>query len=175
MRIYPAVHYTMGGLWVDYTLMTTVPGLFALGEANFSDHGANRLGGNSLSDLLVFGQRAGEYAAKYAKTSPVVKVNEIQIEEIATWALAPFEREVNAAGENPFQIQSALQEKMQELVGIVRIEKELSEAIEIIKNLSAQAAKASCGGNRGYNPGWHTAIELNNMITVEEAIAVESK
>jgi succinate dehydrogenase / fumarate reductase, flavoprotein subunit len=174
MEVGPTTHYIMGGVRVDAdTQMTSVSGLFAAGECAAGLHGANRLGGNSLSDLLVFGKRAGEYAAKYAKETPSVKLSESQVEQIAKWALAPFERE--STGENPFQIQSHLQEKMQELVGIVRVENELTEAIEIIKQISEQADKTGCGGNRGFNPGWHTAMELLHMVTVAEAIARAAK
>lgn len=174
MEVGPTTHYIMGGVRVDAdTQMTSVSGLFAAGECAAGLHGANRLGGNSLSDLLVFGKRAGEYAAKYAKETPSLKLNESQVEQIAKWALAPFERESN--GENPFQIQSHLQEKMQELVGIVRVENELTDAIEIIKKISEQAEKTGCGGNRGFNPGWHTALELLHMVTVAEAIARAAK
>jgi succinate dehydrogenase / fumarate reductase, flavoprotein subunit len=172
MEVGPTTHYIMGGVRVDAdTQMTSVPGLFAAGECAAGLHGANRLGGNSLSDLLVFGKRAGEYAAKYVKETSAVKLDEIQIEQIAKWALAPFERESNGGSENPFQIQAHLQEKMQELVGIVRVESELTEAIDIIKKIKEQSDKTGCGGNRGYNPGWHTALELLHMVTVAEAIA----
>jgi succinate dehydrogenase / fumarate reductase, flavoprotein subunit len=171
MEVGPTTHYIMGGVRVDAdSQMTSVPGLFAAGECAAGLHGANRLGGNSLSDLLVFGKRAGEYAAKYVKETPNVQVDENQIEQIAKWALSPFERESNQGSENPFQIQSHLQEKMQELVGIVRVESELTEAIDLIKNVSEQINRTGCGGNRGYNPGWHTAMELFHMITVAEAI-----
>jgi succinate dehydrogenase / fumarate reductase flavoprotein subunit len=172
MEVGPTTHYIMGGVRVDAdTQMTSVPGLFAAGECAAGLHGANRLGGNSLSDLLVFGKRAGEYAAKYVKETGPVTLNQNQIDEVAKWALAPFERESSGGSENPFQIQSHLQEKMQELVGIVRVESELNEAIDIIGKINEQAAKAGCGGNRGYNPGWHTALELTHMVTVAEAIA----
>jgi succinate dehydrogenase / fumarate reductase, flavoprotein subunit len=176
MEVGPTTHYIMGGVRVDAdTQMTSTPGLFAAGECAAGLHGANRLGGNSLSDLLVFGKRAGEHAAKYSKEAKEITINETQIEELAKWALAPFERDSNALGENPFQIQSGLQEKMQELVGIVRVEKELEEAIGVIQRFSEQASKASCDGNRGFNPGWHTALELIHMVTVAEAIARAAK
>jgi succinate dehydrogenase / fumarate reductase flavoprotein subunit len=149
--------------------MTTTPGLFAAGECAAGLHGANRLGGNSLSDLLVFGKRAGEFAAKYAKENSAAAIDEKQLEETTLWALAPFDRE--AQGENPFQIQSDLQEMMQRLVGIVRMSAELEEAIKEIQKLQQRAANVGCGGNRGFNPGWHTAIELKHMLTVAEAIA----
>ncbi len=176
MEVGPTTHYIMGGVRVDAdTQMTSTPGLFAAGECAAGLHGANRLGGNSLSDLLVFGKRAGEFAAKYAKETPEGKINDAEVEEIAARALAPFEREANKSGENPFQIQSTLQDMMQELVGIVRTDKELSEAIGKINGLKELAERAACGGNRGYNPGWHTAIELTHMLTVAEAIAVAAR
>lgn len=172
MEVGPTTHYIMGGVRVDAdTQMTSIPGLFAAGECAAGLHGANRLGGNSLSDLLVFGQRAGEYAARYAKETNAGKINPDQLKEISAWALAPFERGISSAGENPFQIQTDLQEEMQKLVGIVRTEIELTEALRKIKDFSVRADKASCNGNRGYNPGWHTALELKHMITVAEAIA----
>jgi succinate dehydrogenase / fumarate reductase flavoprotein subunit len=170
MEVGPTTHYIMGGVRVDAdTQMTSTPGLFAAGECAAGLHGANRLGGNSLSDLLVFGKRAGEFAAKYAKENEAIKVSEKQVEEISTWALAPFEREQR--GENPFQIQASLQEMMQNLVGIVRLGNELEEAIAHIEKFQQQEKSIACGGNRGYNPGWHTAIELKHMLTVAEAIA----
>jgi succinate dehydrogenase / fumarate reductase flavoprotein subunit len=176
MEVGPTTHYIMGGVRVDAdTQMTTVPGLFAAGECAAGLHGANRLGGNSLSDLLVFGKRAGEYAANYAKETEAVKVNENQIEQTAKWALAPFERESDRDMKNPFQIQAHMQDKMQELVGIVRVENELAEAIDIIQQIKEQSDKTGCGGNRGYNPGWHTALELTHMVTVAEAIARAAK
>ena len=176
MEVGPTTHYIMGGVRVAAdTQMTSTPGLFAAGECAAGLHGANRLGGNSLSDLLVFGKRAGEFAAKYAKETPEGRINDAEVEEIAKRALAPFEREVNKNGENPFQIQSTLQDMMQELVGIVRTDKELGEAIGKINELKQLAERAACGGNRGYNPGWHTAIELTHMLTVAEAIAVAAR
>ncbi|HWA36089.1 MAG TPA: fumarate reductase/succinate dehydrogenase flavoprotein subunit [Cyclobacteriaceae bacterium] len=176
MEVGPTTHYIMGGIRVDAdTQMTTVPGLFAAGECAAGLHGANRLGGNSLSDLLVFGKRAGEFAAKYVKQNAAGTIDTGSIEKIAADALAPFERDANKTGENPFVIQSDLQEMMQELVGIVRIEKELTEAIEKLQALKKRAANAGCSGNRGYNPGWHTAMELTHMLTVAEAITVAAK
>lgn len=173
MEVGPTTHYIMGGIRVEAdTQMTTVPGLFGAGECTAGLNGANRLGGNSLSDLLVFGKRAGEHAAKYAKENQAGKIQEAEVNDIAAGALAPFERETNKDGENPFQIQSNLQEMMQQLVGIVRTEKELSEAAGKIEELKKLSDRAACGGNRGFNPGWHTAIELKHMLTVAEAIAV---
>ena len=176
MEVGPTTHYIMGGVQVDAdSQMTTIPGLFAAGECAAGLHGANRLGGNSLSDLLVFGQRAGEYAAKYAKETGSAAINEAEVQEISTWALAPFQRAQTSGHENPFQIQAELQDEMQRLVGIVRVEEELTEAIEKIKAFDQRARLAGCGGNRGYNPGWHTAIELKHMLTVAEAIARAAK
>lgn len=172
MEVGPTTHYIMGGVRVDAdTQMTSVPGLFAAGECAAGLHGANRLGGNSLSDLLVFGKRAGEYAAKFAKENQAANTPEDQVKEVTAWSLAPFDRESAKAGQNPFQLQSYLQEFMQELVGIVRTEKELAEAIGKINALKKQVDAVACDGNRGYNPGWHTAIELEHMVTVAEAIA----
>jgi succinate dehydrogenase / fumarate reductase flavoprotein subunit len=171
MEVGPTTHYIMGGVKVDAdTQMTSAPGLFAAGECAAGLHGANRLGGNSLSDLLVFGKRAGEFAAKYAKENTSGKISESQIDEIAAWALAPFERDATG-GQNPFELQHQLQDFMQALVGIVRNGKELEEAKEKISALQENASKVASGGNRGYNPGWHTAIELKHMLTVSEAIA----
>ena len=172
MEVGPTTHYLMGGIQVDAdTQMTTLSGLFAAGECAAGLHGANRLGGNSLSDLLVFGKRAGEFAARYAKQNPSGKLNASEIDLFATQALAPFERSSNKDGENPFQLQSTLQEMMQDMVGIVRTGKELDEALKHIYALQEKAKNVSCGGNRGYNPGWHTAMELNQMLTIAEAIA----
>jgi succinate dehydrogenase / fumarate reductase flavoprotein subunit len=171
MEVGPTTHYIMGGIRVDAdTQMTNIPGLFAAGECAAGLHGANRLGGNSLSDLLVFGKRAGEYAARYAKDSQAPHLNPQEAKEIAAWALAPFDRS-QTQGENPFQLQANLQELMQEFVGIVRTGSELDTAVERITGLQQQALHVACGGNRGYNPGWHTAIELKHMLTVAEAIA----
>jgi succinate dehydrogenase / fumarate reductase flavoprotein subunit len=172
MEVGPTTHYIMGGVKVDAdSQMTSTPGLFAAGECAAGLHGANRLGGNSLSDLLVFGKRAGEYAAAYAKKTPAGKLDAREVQEIATAALAPFERASGAEEENPFQLQSKLQDRMQDLVGIVRTGKELEEAIKNIGLLKEKINRVACSGNRGFNPGWHTALELTHMITVAEAIA----
>ncbi len=169
MEVGPTTHYIMGGVRVDAdTQMTSVPGLFAAGECAAGLHGANRLGGNSLSDLLVFGKRAGEFAANYAKGIEPSPINTNEVEEIAARALAPFEKK---SGKNPFQIQEDLQEMMQDLVGIARTGKELEEALTSIHHLQKQANEVGCEGNRGFNPGWHTALELTHMLTVAEAIA----
>jgi succinate dehydrogenase / fumarate reductase flavoprotein subunit len=169
MEIGPTTHYMMGGVLVDGdTQMSTVPGLFAAGECGAGLHGANRLGGNSLSDLLVFGQRAGQFAARYAQENRAGQINNAQVEEAARRALAPFDR--GAGGENPFAVQAQLQETMQKLVGIVRIEQEMQKALEEIAGLKARAARAGAAGNREYNGGWHTALDLDNLLTVSEII-----
>ena len=176
MEIGPTTHYAMGGVRVDGdTQMSDVPGLFAAGECAAGLHGANRLGGNSLSDLLVFGRRAGEYAARFAKESGAGRVDPQKLDEIAQWALAPFER---TAGPAAYEVQFQLQEMMQDLVGIVRRQDEMERALDGLENLSARAAKVSVPGNREYNPGWHTALDLQNLLTVSEAItraAIERK
>jgi succinate dehydrogenase / fumarate reductase flavoprotein subunit len=171
MEVGPTTHYIMGGIQVDAdTQMSTVQGLFAAGECAAGLHGANRLGGNSLSDLLVFGKRAGEYAAKFAKDKGAATLPKGQVEEAAKWALAPFER--GAAGENPFTIQNELQDFMQNLVGIVRVESEMQQALEKIGELRKRAVKAGISGNIEYNTGWHTCMDLENMLVISEMIAM---
>lgn len=170
MEVGPTTHYVMGGVLVDAdTQMTTVPGLFAAGECAAGLNGANRLGGNSLSDLLVFGQRAGLYAAEYARENESGAIDDGQIEAAVQETLAPFDRD--NSGENPFDIQYELQERMQELVGIVRNEANMQQALEIIGDLRHRAGKVSVIGNREYNPGWHTALDLKNLLIVSEAVA----
>jgi succinate dehydrogenase / fumarate reductase, flavoprotein subunit len=170
MEIGPTTHYIMGGVRVDSdTQMCRVPGLFAAGECAAGINGANRLGGNSLSDLLVFGKLAGEYAAKYAKENSLGRVDPGQMEKIASETLAPFERPTNAQG--PFQVQYDLQDTMQNLVGIVRNEAEMARALEEIGKLWKRSQTVGVPGNRDYNPGWHTALDLKNLLTVSEAIA----
>ena len=171
MEVGPTTHYMMGGIQVDAeSQMSSVPGLFAAGESAAGLHGANRLGGNSLSDLLVFGKRAGEYAAKFAKANGAGRVNPADVDAAAKAALAPFDR--GAAGENPFTVQSELQDIMQNLVGIVRTESEMQQAIDKIEALRARAAKAGITGNIEYNNGWHTALDLDNMLSISEMIAL---
>ncbi len=168
MEVGPTTHYIMGGIAVDGdTQMSCVPGLFAAGEVTAGLHGANRLGGNSLSDLVVFGKLAGEHAAKFAKSTTVAEVDGAQVDAHARAIEEPFER---TGGENPFAIQSALQDSMQDLVGIVRTEKELQLALVKIAELKARHAKLSVTGTREYNPGWHTAIDLSYMLIVSESI-----
>ncbi|MBI3210952.1 MAG: fumarate reductase/succinate dehydrogenase flavoprotein subunit [Candidatus Solibacter usitatus] len=170
MEIGPTTHYMMGGVRVDGdTQMSTVPGLFAAGEVAAGLHGANRLGGNSLSDLLVFGKRAGEHAAIFAKGNAQAAVDDSQIDAAAKFALAPFER--GPSGANPYAVQYELQEHMQNLVGIVRQESEMLQALEIISKLREKEAQTGTGGHRQYNNGWHTAMDLPNMLDISEAIA----
>jgi len=173
MEVGPTTHYIMGGIRVDGdTQMSTVPGLFAAGEVAAGLHGANRLGGNSLSDLLVFGKRAGEHAAKFAKERGAVAIDEGQIATASRAALAPFERGAATDAEGPYKIQYELQDLMQDNVGIVRNEADMKKALDGIQGLKARAAKVAVGGNREYNPGWHTALDLASMLTCAEAIAL---
>jgi succinate dehydrogenase / fumarate reductase, flavoprotein subunit len=171
MEVGPTCHYMMGGLKVDAeTAAATVPGLFAAGEVAAGLHGANRLGGNSLSDLVVFGRRAGLHAAEYAGS--IVgrpEADSDQTEEVAEQALVPFER---GEGENPYLLQHELQETMQELVGIIRTEDELAGALKKLDELKERAARATAEGNRLYNPGWHLALDLKSMLAVSEVIAL---
>jgi succinate dehydrogenase / fumarate reductase, flavoprotein subunit len=172
MEVGPTTHYIMGGIRVNAdTQMSSVPGLFAAGECAAGINGANRLGGNSLSDLLVFGKRAGEYAAVYSKENAVGKVDDAQVSAAIKEALAPFE---NEGGENPFAIQNDLQEMMQDLVGIVRIEEEMQRALEGIEKLKARAANVFAPGNIDFNPGWHTSLDLGNLLAVSEAITISA-
>jgi succinate dehydrogenase / fumarate reductase flavoprotein subunit len=174
MEVGPTTHYAMGGIRVNGdTQMSNIPGLFAAGECAAGLHGANRLGGNSLSDLIVFGKRAGEYAAKYAKEHGAGQINEAQIEEAAREALAPFERGAKTGGtaDGPYQVQHELQSMMQELVGIVRREDEMARALEGIGKLRQRAGQVAVYGHLEYNPGWHTAIDLKHLLTISEAIA----
>jgi succinate dehydrogenase / fumarate reductase flavoprotein subunit len=171
MEVGPTTHYMMGGIRVDGdSQMSSVPGLFAAGEAAAGLHGANRLGGNSLSDLVVFGRRAGRYAADFAKAQSGATgvVDEQFLQATARVALTPFDR--GASGENPYQIQYDLQEAMQDLVGIVRTETEMQQALSVIAALQARAYQVGITGHRQYNNGWHTAIDLNNLLLVSEAI-----
>ena len=168
MEVGPTTHYVMGGVRVDPdSQMSDVPGLFAAGECGAGLHGANRLGGNSLSDLLVFGKRAGQYAASYARENPLGVIDSNAVAAAEKQALAPFERE---GAEGPYAVQYALQDMMQDLVGIVRTEKEMSEALERIREFKVRAERVGVTGNREYNPGWHTAIDLNNLLTVSEMV-----
>jgi succinate dehydrogenase / fumarate reductase flavoprotein subunit len=169
MEVGPTTHYMMGGIRVDpdSQMSSEVLGLFAAGECGAGLHGANRLGGNSLSDLLVFGKRAGDYAAQFAKDNSLGKVNQDELKAAEKQALEPFEHD---GSEGPFAVQYALQEMMQELVGIVRQEQEMLQALDRIQELKTRSKRAGVGGNREYNGGWHTAIDLRHLLTVSESI-----
>jgi succinate dehydrogenase / fumarate reductase, flavoprotein subunit len=169
MEVGPTTHYVMGGVKVDGdTQMSNIPGLFACGECAAGINGANRLGGNSLSDLLVFGKRAGEHAAQFARANGAPGVRPADVEAAAAHALAPFDR--GSAGEGPYAVQRDLQESMQALVGIVRSEAEMRDALERLSALRVRAEAAGVTGNRDYNPGWHTVLDLANLLDVSEAI-----
>ena len=170
MEVYPTTHYVMGGVLVDpETQQATVPGLFAAGEVGGGLHGANRLGGNSLSDLLVFGRRAGAGAAGYAKAfAGEPRVETAQVEGAVAELLAPFER--TGGGENPYAVQEALQDMMGTYVGIARKEDDLRTALAELEKLRARLGRVVVDGNRQYNPGWNTAIDLGNLLAVSEAV-----
>jgi succinate dehydrogenase / fumarate reductase flavoprotein subunit len=171
MEVGPTCHYSMGGVRVDAdSTATTVAGLFAAGEVAAGLHGANRLGGNSLSDLLVFGRRAGLYAAEYVKShTGAVKIDTAQVDGYAKELLAPFE---STGGENPYTVHADLQDCMQNLVGIIRTESELKNAFEVIKQLKQRSRNLKVGGNRHYNPGWHLALDLYSLLNFAEAATV---
>ncbi|MEK7415833.1 MAG: fumarate reductase/succinate dehydrogenase flavoprotein subunit [Planctomycetota bacterium] len=177
MEVGPTTHYTMGGIRVDGdTQMSSVPGLFAAGEAAAGLHGANRLGGNSLSDLLVFGKRAGEHAAKFAKEAKSGWIDEAQVKAAGDWALHFMD--APKGNENPYNVQQDLQKSMQALVGIVRKEDEMRTALEKITAIKNRAEQVESPHNREYNPGWHTCMDLRNLVTVSEALtrcAIERK
>src|SRR5436305_7932008 len=167
MEVGPTTHYVMGGIRVNAdTQMSDIPGLFAAGECAAGLHGANRLGGNSLSDLLVFGKRAGEYAAMFAKENAAPTVNPAQVETASQRALEPFERQ----GESPYHVQQSLQEMMQNLAGIVRREEEMQQALAELEQLTRRAENVAVHGNREYNGGWHTALDLSNLLTTSRII-----
>jgi len=170
MEVGPTMHYIMGGIRVDAdSQMTTIPGLFAAGECASGINGANRLGGNSLSDLIVFGKRAGEYAAAFAKQNGAARVDAARVDSAIKDVLAPFERA--GKGENPYKVQQDLQDAMQNLVGIVRNEPEMQEALVKIQALKERAARVGVDGQREYHSGWHTAIDVRNLLDVSETIA----
>jgi succinate dehydrogenase / fumarate reductase flavoprotein subunit len=175
MEVGPTTHYMMGGVRVDgESQMSTVPGLFAAGECAGGLHGANRLGGNSLSDLLVFGKLAGEHAARFAKEhgpGPGLDEQRAGVDHLAREALGPLERQDTSGADGPYAIQQELQDTMQALVGIVRNEVELRKGLEAVLALRARASRVCVPGNREYNPGWHTALDLDHLLTVSEAIA----
>jgi succinate dehydrogenase / fumarate reductase flavoprotein subunit len=171
MEIGPTCHYVMGGVEVEPdTAAAAVPGLFAAGEVSGGMHGSNRLGGNSLSDLLVFGKRAGEYAARCAdETTKRVKIPAATLNAAAENALAPLGR--GEGGENPYTLHGELQQVMNDLVGIIRRKSELEESLARLADLKERIRKVGVGGGRRYNPGWHLALDLRNMLTVSECTA----
>jgi succinate dehydrogenase / fumarate reductase, flavoprotein subunit len=173
MEIGPTCHYVMGGIRVDAdTAGATIPGLFAAGECAAGMHGSNRLGGNSLGDLLVFGRRAGGAAAEYAQALPPGRrpqVDDRQVKDVVSEALAPFERD---PAQNPYTVHAKLQNTMNDLVGIIRIEAELERALKELAVLKEEAAVVGVEGHRQFNPGWHLAIDLRNMLRVSECIAM---
>ena len=172
MEVGPTTHYVMGGIRVDAdTQMSTVPGLFAAGECAAGLHGANRLGGNSLSDLLVFGKLAGEHAANWARENRATTVPENEAEAVIGQMLEPLER-AQTGGENPYDIQYGLQKDMQALCGIVRNEASILQAIEKLQVYARRSESVAVPGNREYNPGWHTAMDLHNLLTVAKASAM---
>jgi succinate dehydrogenase / fumarate reductase flavoprotein subunit len=171
MEVGPTCHYVMGGVEVDAdTEQSKLVGLYAAGEVAGGMHGSNRLGGNSLSDLLVFGRRAGHNAAyhSYRVRTNRPKVSEDKVQEAAARAVSPFSHE---GGENPYTIQKDLQDVMQRLVGIIRKADELRESLKEIEKLKERAKNLSVEGNRQYNPGWHLSVDLGNMLVVSECIA----
>jgi succinate dehydrogenase / fumarate reductase, flavoprotein subunit len=171
MEIGPTCHYVMGGVEVDPdSAMSKVPGLYAAGEVAGGMHGANRLGGNSLGDLLVFGKRAGDHAAEYSRglSGDRPRVDDAEVDAASVEALAPFDID---GGQNPYTVHQELQGVMQDLVGIIRTETELLSAIEKVRALEERINKVSVEGHRQYNPGWHLAIDLHNMLLVSESVA----
>ena len=169
MEVGPTCHYVMGGIRVDAeSAQSTLPGLFAAGEAAAGLHGANRLGGNSLSDLLVFGRRAGLAAAQHAKQVGAVKLDSSQVEAAEKEALQPFQRQ---AGESPYAIHRDLQRAMQSLVGIFRTREDVQKALNELERFKERLAHCSVEGSRMFNPGWHMALDLKSMLTVSEAVA----
>ena len=170
MEVGPTCHYIMGGVRVDAdSTATTVAGLFAAGEVAGGMHGSNRLGGNSLSDLIVFGRRAGIGASEFAQGRSDVTIDEGQVQEVIEAAIAPFERE---SGENPYEIQQSLQETMQSLVGIIRTGSELEDALGKIEELEDRAANVALSGGTKYNPGWNLTTDLPSMLTVSRCTAM---
>jgi succinate dehydrogenase / fumarate reductase flavoprotein subunit len=171
MEIGPTCHYFMGGVRVEAeTAASTVPGLYAAGEVAGGMHGANRLGGNSLSDLLVFGRRAGLAAAQHALgRDSAPEIDAVQVDAATSHALAAFGRD---EGENPYAIQQDLQDCMQRLVGIIRREDELKEAQKELAALKERAKRVKVEGHRQYNPGWHLALDLDPLLTLSECLTM---
>jgi succinate dehydrogenase / fumarate reductase flavoprotein subunit len=172
MEVGPTCHYMMGGIRVEAeTAQSNVPGLFAAGEAAAGLHGANRLGGNSLSDLLVFGRRAGLAAAAHAKQASAPALDDAQLEDATREMLEPFER---SEGDSPYDVHRDLQEAMQNYVGIFRNEADLKRGLDEIQKLKQRAAHVRVDGSRLFNPGWHLGRDLKSMLTVSEAVALSA-
>ena len=171
MEVGPTAHYVMGGVKVDpVTQESTVPGLYAAGEVATGLHGANRLGGNSLSDLITFGKRAGQYAAEAAAAmDDYAEIDQTEIEQVIAETLAPLSRE---GGENPAKVVEDLRDMMQEKVGIIRQGKQLQEALQDLEGFRKREEATSPGGTRIYNPGWHQALEIGAMIDISKMCAV---
>jgi succinate dehydrogenase / fumarate reductase flavoprotein subunit len=172
MEVGPTCHYVMGGIEVepDTTAAARIPGLFASGEVAGGMHGSNRLGGNSLSDLLVFGRRSGEGAAEYVRAlaGKYPAITDEQIESSIATALAPLDRQ---DGENAYDLHSELQQIINDLVGLIRVRPEMEDALERLEKLKERAAHIAVPGGRAFNPGWHVALDLRNMLSVAECIA----
>jgi succinate dehydrogenase / fumarate reductase, flavoprotein subunit len=171
MEVGPAQHYVMGGVEVDPdTAASIVPGLFAAGEVSGGMHGSNRLGGNSLSDLLVFGRRAGIGAAEYLDSlgDARPRASDAELEAARAEALAPLER---SGGENPYTVHAEVQQTMSDLVGIIRTEDEIKSALAELEKQRAQAADVSAEGGPAYNPGWHLALDLRNILLIADCVA----
>jgi len=172
MEVGPTCHYMMGGIRVGAeTAQSSLPGLFAAGEAAAGLHGANRLGGNSLSDLLVFGRRAGLAAAKHASSAPAPTIDSAQIDQAERDALEPFQQK---NGESPYAVHRDLQDSMQKLVGIFRNQEDLQRSLGEIDKLKQRLKRISVEGSRLYNPGWHLALDLRSMLIVSEAVALSA-
>jgi succinate dehydrogenase / fumarate reductase flavoprotein subunit len=173
MEVGPTAHYVMGGVKVEpESQETTIQCLYAAGEAATGLHGANRLGGNSLSDLITFGKRAGEFSAKVAaEMDSWTEIPQSEIDDIVAETLAPFNRE---GGENPAKVVKDLRELMQDKVGIIRTKKLLEEAIEDLDEIAARGKTTSPGGSRIYNPGWHQALEIDAMVDISKMCAISA-
>lgn len=173
MEVGPTCHYVMGGIEVDPDSgAATVPGLFAAGECSGGMHGSNRLGGNSLSDLLVFGRRAGLGAADYVKSlTSRPQITEADVDKAAALALAPFGDPAAAGAENPYTLHTDLQQAMNDLVGIIRKEEEVEQALVKLNELKERFKHVAVEGHRQFNPGWHLAIDMRNMLLVSECVA----
>ncbi|MBI3992531.1 MAG: FAD-binding protein, partial [Candidatus Lambdaproteobacteria bacterium] len=172
MEVGPTCHYIMGGVRVDAdTAATTVPGLYAAGEVAAGLHGANRLGGNSLSDLVVFGRRAGAAAANDVRDKSMPKISDAQIKAAMDVALAPFN---DTGKENPYALLQELQESMDQNVGIIRVKAELEKGLANLQTLKERLGRVKIEGNQQYNPGWHYALDLRNQLIVSEAVATSA-